>query len=111
MGDVPSVRQTSSASGHGLPPTGSKASSANGQATETGIHSQSYQDKLAGRANSGVANALAAAAAGGADRDMQAAASGRLLPNDAELQYDVAVRLPGENQTQLEARMLTWACE
>lgn len=47
----------------------------------------------------------------GADRDMQAAASGRLLPNDAELQYDVAVRLPGENQTQLEARMLTWACE
>lgn len=47
----------------------------------------------------------------GADRDMQAAASGRLLPNDAELQYDVAVRLPGENQTQLEARMQTRACE
>lgn len=43
----------------------------------------------------------------GADRDMQAAASsGRRLSKDADLVYDVAVRLPGEAQTQLEARVL-----
>lgn len=48
----------------------------------------------------------------GTDMDMQAAApSGRHLSDNAELVYDVAVRLPGESQTQLEARMLTLLCE
>ena len=48
----------------------------------------------------------------GTDMDTQAAApSGRHLSDNAELVYDVAVRLPGESQTQLEARMLTLSCE
>lgn len=129
------AKQSSSASGQGLPPTGSSVSSASGP--EPATQSQSYQEKLAGRANSGAANALAAAAAAGGqsisetfvsdswlspgvtgmcyagtDRDMQAAApSGRHVSNDTEVVYDVAVRLPGESQTQLEARKLTPKCE
>lgn len=132
MSHLPKTRPARQASGQGLPPTGSSVSSAN--VPEPAAHNQSFQQKLAGRANSGAANALAAAAAAGgnpvseavvtladslchwmsvagADRDMQAAApSGRRLSKVADLVYDVAVRLPGESQTQLEARVLIVAC-
>ena len=125
--DLQLTRLNSSVSGRGLPPIGSRTSSA-GPVSETTSRSQSYQEKVAARANSGVANALAAAAAGGkhmiqalsrtcmyqqscrshdagGDRDMQAALpSGRHLGNDAELSCDAADRLPGQSQRQLEVR-------
>ena len=66
MSNLPRARpagQSSSASVQGLPPTGSSASTGSGP--ERASQSQSYQEKLAGRANSGAANALAAAAAAG----------------------------------------------
>ena len=48
-----------------MPPIGSRAASAGGALPEAPTRSQSYQEKVAARANSGAANALAAAAAGG----------------------------------------------
>lgn len=48
-----------------MPPIGSRAALAGGPVPEAPTRSQSYQEKVAARVNSGAANALAAAAAGG----------------------------------------------
>ncbi|KAL0055405.1 hypothetical protein WJX82_000055 [Trebouxia sp. C0006] len=94
--------------GQKLSPPRSRASASTPTHETPGSRNVSLEQRLAARANSGVVNALAAAAAAGLQKDKQTEAfSGRKILDEQKVVYDISMRSSQEQQPQLAVSAIT----
>ncbi|DBA67146.1 TPA: hypothetical protein ACH3X2_001468 [Trebouxia sp. C0005] len=94
--------------GQRLPPSRARASASTPTSETPGSRNTSLEQRLAARANSGVVNALAAAAAAGLQEDKQTEAfSGRKILDECKVVYDISMRSSEEQQPQLPVSAIT----